>query len=117
MVLTEGFDEPSLKTAWVRDSGKSCTIQMSGRAFRKHPLWRTNPEFRLKQVVQSKKTRWPMIRTAMPHQQLVWDEDRWLTLNVNPLINRINSNCRMAIVQTVVDMPKFILDKQVKKRR
>jgi len=114
MVLTEGFDEPTLRTAWVRDSGRGCTIQMSGRAFRKHPL-HSQPEHRYKQIVQSEKTRHPMIKTALPHQQFVWKEDRWLTLEVNQSINLINTNTRLAIAQTPVEIPKFITDKQNKK--
>jgi hypothetical protein len=108
MVLTEGFDEPSLQTAWVRDSGKGPTIQMSGRVFRKFE------GLRAKQVVQSRHTGWPMIRTAMPDQQYLWQEDEWRTLRVNPLIQRINDNALMAIAQTEVEMPKFITN-QAKK--
>ena len=37
MVLTEGFDCPDLQTVFCRDSAKGPTMQMCGRAFRKHP--------------------------------------------------------------------------------
>jgi superfamily II DNA or RNA helicase len=111
MVLTEGFDDPSLATAWVRDSGKGPTMQMAGRAFRKFP------ELAYKQVVQSKLTRWPMIRTAMPQEQYLWQSDEWRSLRVNPQINEINNNARLAIAMTEVTLPKWLVDKKSKKGR
>lgn len=120
MKLTEGWDEPSLDTAWIRDSGKGCTMQMGGRAFRRNvdkegkPVagWRG-----FKQIVQSKQTRWPIIRTAMPEQQYVWQEDSWLSLTVNPKLNTINQNARLAIAQTEVELPAFITNKAAKRVR
>jgi superfamily II DNA or RNA helicase len=58
MVLTEGFDCPDLETVFCRDSAKGPTMQMCGRAFRKHP---TVP---FKRVVQSKLTRYPFTKIA-----------------------------------------------------
>lgn len=109
MKLTEGFDEPSLQTAWVRDSGKGCTMQMGGRAFRKHA------DLPVKQIVQSKNTRWPFIRTAMPRMQYLWQNDAWASLQVNPQINQINQNARVAIATTEVALPKFMTDRMSKK--
>jgi len=100
--LTEGFNAPDLQTVFVRDSGKGCTIQMAGRVFRKHDNIRT------KQVVQSKLTRWPMIRTALPEQQYIWQENAWLSLTVNPKLSLINKNARLAIASVEVELPKFI---------
>lgn len=37
MLLTEGFDSPNLKTVFCKPSCKGLTIQMAGRALRKHP--------------------------------------------------------------------------------
>jgi|2_EtaG_2_1085320.scaffolds.fasta_scaffold00739_18 superfamily II DNA or RNA helicase len=105
MVLTEGFDDPSLQTVWVRDSGKGTTMQMAGRVFRQFP---TLP---FKQVVQSKQTRWPMIRTAMPDQQYLWQTNEWRSLTVNPHLQEINNRARMAIAQTEVTMPKYVTDR------
>lgn len=110
MKLTEGFDEPSLQTAFVRDSRKGCTMQMAGRAFRKFGGTR-------KQIVQSKQTHWPIIRTAMPVQQFTWQEDGWRSLSVNPLINLINSNTRLAIASVEVKMPEFLTKQKSKKAR
>jgi superfamily II DNA or RNA helicase len=110
MVLTEGFDDPSLATAWVRDSGRGPTMQMAGRAFRKCA------EVDYKMVVQSKQTRWPMIKTAMPSEQYLWQEDGWRTLRVNPQLDEINNNARLAIAMTEVSMPKWLADRQAKNR-
>ena len=109
MKLTEGFDEPSLKTAWVRDSGKGCTMQMGGRAFRLHA------DLPKKNIVQSKGTKWPFIKTAMPVFQYVWQNGDWTSLTINPKINDINRNTRVAIAMTEVALPKFLLDRQRKK--
>lgn len=108
MKLTEGFDEPSLQTAWVRDSGKGCTMQMGGRAFRKHP------DFPVKQIVQSKNTKWPFIRTAMPRMQYLWQNDEWASLQVNPHINLINHNSRLAIASVDIKLPEFVLKRTQK---
>ncbi|MHA2082972.1 MAG: DEAD/DEAH box helicase [Planctomycetota bacterium] len=106
MVLTEGFDCPSLKTAWVRDSGKGPTMQMGGRAFRQHP------DLQYKQIVQSKNTRWPLIKTAMPAEQYVWSRNQWMALKVNPHLNSINTAARRLIARTAVEMPKFVLSRK-----
>lgn len=102
MVLTEGFDCPSLKTAWIRDSSRGPTMQMAGRAFRQHP------EFSHKQVVQSKVTGWPFPRTAIPDEQYLWAGDDWRSLKVNPRLNDINLNARKAIASVEVHMPEYI---------
>lgn len=111
MTLTEGFDEPSLETAWVRDSGKGCTMQMGGRAFRLHP------DFPVKKIVQSKNTRWPFMKTAMPRMQYVWQDDDWLSLRVNPKMDQINVAVRKAIATTIVQLPKMLVDKKSPPRR
>ena len=111
MVLTEGFDEPSLQTAWVRDSGRGCTMQMAGRAFRLHP------DHPVKKIVQSKNTRWPFMRTAMPSMQYIWQNDAWLSLQVNPFLEDISMAARRAIATTVVQLPDYILKRQQKQPR
>ncbi len=106
MKLTEGWDEPSLQTAFIRDSGKGPTMQMGGRAFRK---FKSLP---FKQIVQSKQTKWPLLRTAMPEQQFIWQESEWLSLTVNPKLNTINQNARLAIAQTEVELPTFLTNRK-----
>ena len=110
MVLTEGFDCPDLETVFCRPSGKGCTMQMCGRAFRKHP------SCEYKQIVQSRDTRWPFLKTALPKQQYLWQEDDWRSLTVNPHLNRINLNSRLAIATTDVQLPKFINERKTVRR-
>jgi superfamily II DNA or RNA helicase len=119
MVLTEGFDEPTLETAWVRDSVRGPTMQMSGRAFRMHTEWKEKQDarFKYKRIVQSKETHWPMLKTAMADQQFLWQSDEWRSLTVNPKLNLINANARIAIANTVVELPKYLVNKQIKRRR
>jgi superfamily II DNA or RNA helicase len=102
MVLTEGFDDPSLQTAWVRDSVKGPTMQMGGRVFRQFP------DLAAKNIVQSRQTGHPMIKTAMPRDQYLWQSDEWRSLTVNPHLAHINNQARMAIAKVDVEMPKYI---------
>jgi len=111
MKLTEGFDCPDIKTVWVRDSGKGTTTQMAGRVFRIHP------DLPVKQVVQSKVTRWPCLKTAMPKIQYSYENGEWMSLTINPKIDEMTHNSRRAIASAVVDIPVYILNKQAKGRR
>ena len=111
MVLTEGFDDPSLETVWVRDSAKGPTMQMAGRVFRKFQ------GLDLKNVVQSRQTNWPMIKTALPSEQYLWQSDEWRSLKINPHLNHINNAARMAIAQADVSMPTYIDIRRSKKSR
>lgn len=101
-VLTEGFDCPQLRTVFCRPSGRSCTIQMAGRVFRKHP---GEP---FKQIVQCKATPHPMVKTAMADQQLVWADDGWQTLEVNARIEAITELSRRLIARSRVELPKLV---------
>lgn len=119
MVLTEGFDAPTLETAFVRDSSKGPTMQMAGRAFRMHPEWKNNQnsDFKHKNIVQSRHTKWPILKTAMADHQYLWRGDEWRSLTLNPHLEAINHKARMAIIHAEVEMPQFILDRQQKSRR
>jgi len=113
MVLTEGFDCPDLQTVFIRDSSKGPTIQMGGRVLRKFP------GIHFKQIVQSEKTHWPFLRTALPDRQFLRVGDEWRSLQLNPKIELINTNTRLAIAQVEVKIPDFIVQKagKVKKLR
>lgn len=111
MKLTEGFDCPDIKTVWVRDSGKGVTTQMAGRVFRIHP------DLPRKQVVQSKVTRWPCLKTAMSKVQYSWENGEWKSLTINPMIEEMTNSSRVAIAIAKIDMPSFITKKQQKGRR
>jgi superfamily II DNA or RNA helicase len=101
-ILTEGFDCPSLATVFCRPSGKSCTIQMGGRVFRKHP------DLPLKQIVQCKKTPHPFVKTAMADEQYVWADESWRTLKLNSAINAVTQNARRLIAGTRAELPKLV---------
>jgi superfamily II DNA or RNA helicase len=102
LVLTEGFDCPSLQTVFCRPSGRGCTIQMGGRVFRKHP------DLPFKQIVQCKNTRHPFIRTAMADEQYVWAEGHWRALTVNREITAISDRTRQMIARAQVHLPKLV---------
>jgi superfamily II DNA or RNA helicase len=111
LVLTEGFDDPTLQTAFVRPSGRGPTIQMAGRALRKCP------GLAAKQVVQCKQTRHPFLRTARPRQQFLWEPDGWKSLTVNPRIQLCTENACRVIAQTVVELPAFLQKQQARRPR
>jgi len=75
---------------------------MAGRVFRKHP------PVPVKQIVQCKQTRHPMVKTATAEQQFVWAADRWRTLNVNRRIDEITEMSRQLIAQSKVELPKIV---------
>jgi len=111
MKLTEGFDCPDIQTVWVRDSGKGTTTQMAGRVFRIHP------DLPRKQVVQSKLTRWPCLKTAMSKVQYSWQNGEWLSLTINPKIDLMAQNARMAIASTTVSLPNLLLKRLQSRNR
>lgn len=111
MKLTEGFDEPSIQTAWVRDSGRGPTIQMSGRAFRLHA------DLPVKQIVQSTGTRWPMMRTATPRFQYLYKGDHYASLKLNQSIDQITHTTMRMMATSTVNIPKFLTERQKKSNR
>lgn len=111
MVLTEGFNDPSLQTVWVRPSAKGLTIQMAGRVLRKCD------GIEAKQIVQCQQTPHPFTKTAMYRQQYLWQSGEWRSLKANPLLNLCNENARRAIAQTEVRLPKYLKRKTGSRRR
>ncbi|WP_339912408.1 DEAD/DEAH box helicase [Symmachiella dynata] len=111
MVLTEGFDDPSLQTVWIRASAKGPTIQMAGRALRKFD------GLPVKQIVQCQNTPHPFLKTATARQQFLWQCGEWRSLRVNPKLNLCNANVRRAIAQTEVELPKFLKRDEGRRRR
>src|SRR5439155_17260065 len=102
MVLAEGFDCPELKTVFCRPSVKSLTIEMCGRAFRKHPA------LPFKQIVQCQKTRWPFQRSAAAAQQYLWVENGWRSLQVNDQIDAGTTRTLRALATIEVKLPKCL---------
>jgi superfamily II DNA or RNA helicase len=111
MVLTEGFDDCSLKTVWVRPSGRGPTVQMAGRALRKCD------GLAAKQIVQCRQTRYPFTKCANPRQQYLWNPDGWRSLTVNPHLQLASNNACRLIAKTVVALPKFLVQKQERRPR
>jgi superfamily II DNA or RNA helicase len=105
MKLTEGFDCPDLKTVWVRDGSRGPTMQMAGRVLRRHK------DLPIKQIVQSKLTKYPFLKVANPRYQYQWEDCSWRSLTINKDIELINLNARYAIATQPVAIPKFIRDR------
>lgn len=110
-ILTEGFDCPSLRTVFCRPSGRSCTIQMAGRVLRKCAAES------LKQIVQCRKTKHPMLRTAAPAEQYTWMENNWRTLTLNPQLESVGRAALQVIASSQVQLPKALLNKRPAQRR
>jgi superfamily II DNA or RNA helicase len=76
-VLTEGFDEPSIKTVFTRDTAsESAMIQQSGRALRLHD------ETPVKQVVQSSQCLHPFTKIANCRRKFEFQNSQWHELKV-----------------------------------
>jgi len=103
-LLTEGFDAPDLKTVWVRDSGKLCTMQMAGRVLRKCPEWLD----KVANIIQPENTPYPYARTAKPRKQYVWDEGSWKSIEAGPQVERMTSIVTRVIMPMQVILPKFL---------
>jgi len=112
MLLTEGWDCPSLKTVFCRDSIKGPTMQICGRVFRKYP------GIDQKQVVQSKLTHWPIHRTATPALASVWmqDEKEWRSYAQSEEIELVSRRACITLAHTQTKMPGYILKKQQEKQ-
>ena len=111
LILGEGFDSPSLQTVFCRDSQKLPTTQMAGRVFRKYP------GIPFKQIVQSKQTKWPMQRTAMPACSYVWQEEEWRSYALSVKVEQASAEAINVLAHTVATMPQYIKDKMEKGRR
>lgn len=97
MVLTEGFDCPSLETVFVRDSQRSTTIQMAGRVLR---LWdnvdnisprQANENTIVKNVVQSVNTDYPFVKEAEPVKKYTWENEAWKEIGDNKRVKEMYS--------------------------
>ena len=110
MKLTEGFDCPSLKTVWVRDSGKAPTIQMCGRVLRKFRGIDT------KFIVQSQNTSWPFAKTATSVQSWVMQDGGWKSLTANERIGEIQKSAMRAVATLNVQLPNYVTSRTKKKR-
>lgn len=104
LVLTEGMDCPDLKTVFVRPGSKGPTMQMTGRALRKHP------DKPFAQVVQNHRTRWPFTKIASAEQKFSWENDHWRNrVSVTERLTQATSNTLIAIASIDVKLPSQLL--------
>jgi superfamily II DNA or RNA helicase len=101
-ILAEGFDCPSLKTVFCRPSGRGCTIQMCGRAFRKYS------RLRYKQIVQCRHTRHPITRTATASEQYIWMDGTWRSLAANEHLSAISARTLQVLAQCAPQLPDVV---------
>ena len=112
VVLTEGFNAPQLQTVFVRPGSKGPTVQMAGRALRKHP---GKP---FAQIVQNAKTKWPFTKIASAEEKFVLAGDQWRRREVVP--ERVKAACIntiLTIPDINVQLPKYLTRKRQRRRR
>ena len=108
-VLTEGFDEPSLKTAFVRPSSRGPTVQMAGRAFRKFD------GIPVVNIVQNGQTKFPFTRHARAFNQMIRTDCSWASINTQNLKPIFRSQ-RLKVANAEVKLPDY-LKKKLKKNQ
>ena len=111
LILSEGFDCPSLRTVFCRPSGRLCTTQMAGRALRLHP------DVAAKQVVQCAATRHPFPRTAPPAEQYLWTDAGWRSLAVNGQIEAMTRRMQTIVAASRSELPPLLARKPAGARR
>lgn len=110
--IAEGVNAPDLHTVFIRDSQRGPTIQMAGRVFR---IFKDIP---VKQIVQSEKTKYPMVKTALPVEQWLNKDGVWRSLKPNPKINNIVMQTTLMMGRMVSPpINKYLADRQGKKNR
>jgi superfamily II DNA or RNA helicase len=112
VVLTEGFNSPTLKTVFVRPGSKGPTMQMVGRALRRHP------DKPFAQVVQNTGTDWPFIKIASAERKFVYEADDWRCREVvAERVETAHVNAMLAVCSSDVRLPTHLLHKRAGKRR
>jgi len=94
MILTEGFNCPSIQTVFCRPSNKGVTVQMAGRALR---LYKN----RVKNIVQSKDTKYPFLKMAKAENEYLLQGDTWTVLERNPNIDQLAKQCLKLITTKI----------------
>lgn len=103
-VLTEGFDEPSLQSVFVRPGSKGPTVQMAGRVFRKYP------GIPVVNVVQNNKTKYPFTKHARAANQYLQQDNNWVSIDARNLKN-VFRNQLSRIAKAKVTMPTYLQKK------
>lgn len=102
-LLTEGFDCPDLKTVWVRDSGKLCTMQMAGRVLRKFGD-------KVAQIVQSAETRWPYPKcvNVKPNRQFIWQDEDWRSIDPSTKVEEVMKKVQDKVLSKPIMLPGYL---------
>lgn len=100
-VLTEGFDEPTLKTVFVRPGSKGPTVQMAGRALRKHP---STPHVN---IVQNNQTKYPFTRHACALNQFMKRDGGWRSIDPRNLKSHFQNQIQK-MTQVKIEIPEFL---------
>jgi superfamily II DNA or RNA helicase len=112
-VLTEGFDACDLRTAFVRPASAGPTLQMAGRALRRHP------EKAFAQVVQCTAADWPFTKAASAERKFVQEREG------GPWRERGGTDARLAaahaaglsaVAATEVSLPAFLTRRRKRRR-
>lgn len=103
-MLTEGFDSPDLRTVWVRDSGRLCTMQMAGRVLRKDPSDAT----KVANIIQSEETRFPYTRVTKSKEQYVWQDGQWRSIYATELVEQVSNRVREILYPKPITLPSFL---------
>jgi hypothetical protein len=110
-VLTEGFDCPSIRTVFCRPASRLPTVQMCGRAFRRHE------HIRMKQIVQARGSALPMTRVVRPAEQHVLTETGWRSLGSTRELDAEIERMRKRLAQITVVLPPVIARRKQRGRR
>jgi len=103
VVLTEGFNSPSLQTVFVRPGSRSPIIQMAGRALRRYP-GKTHA-----QIVQNTASKWPFTKVASAEAKFVLEDGQWRQRGfIGKRVRAAQVNTLLAIPQISVSMPRFL---------
>lgn len=111
-LLSEGFDCPDLRSVFVRDANKLCTIQMSGRSLRKDPSDPTKTA----NIIQSEKAPFPYTRVTKARQQWHW-LNSWHSVSHNERAEAAVKQALKMIATTKVTLPEYLLKKRAKEMR
>lgn len=80
MLLTEGYDSPTLKTVFCKPSVKNLTIQMAGRALRIHP---DKGVANIVQLGPNKGSDFKFAKIAHPRKTLEYHNGEWVQVGID----------------------------------
>lgn len=94
MILTEGFDSNTIHTAFIRDSSKGPTRQMTGRVLRRDGD-------AIKNVVQSRKTGYTFLKVADGEVCYLQKDGIWEVIEKNKKVDEMHDCAMSAIIATI----------------